>query len=47
MQVLTRANPTLTPAISETKVEAWGRPGNVVVYCVRSRIMDGRKTSDE
>ena len=47
MQVLTRGNPTLTPAISETKVEAWGRPGNVVVYRIRSRVMDGRKTSDE
>ncbi len=44
MQFITRANPTLTPAINRTQIDAWGRASNVVVYRIRPEAMDGRRT---
>ncbi|MDQ3817415.1 MAG: pyridoxamine 5'-phosphate oxidase family protein [Acidobacteriota bacterium] len=44
MQLITKSNPTLTPAISRTQVDAWGRAEEIVLYRVRPEIIDGRKT---
>ena len=44
MQTLTEKNPTLTPAISDTRVGAEERPGGMVVYRIRPKTIDGRKT---
>lgn len=43
MQLLTERNPTLSPAINETRLDAWGRPNNVTIYRLRPDIMDGRR----
>ncbi|HKC62992.1 MAG TPA: pyridoxamine 5'-phosphate oxidase family protein [Pyrinomonadaceae bacterium] len=44
MQLITRSNPTLTPAISRTQVDAWGRANEIALYRVRPEIIDGRRT---
>jgi hypothetical protein len=44
MQLVTERNPTLTPALNETKIGAWKRPGNVAVYRVRAEAIYGRHT---
>ncbi len=44
MQLITRRNPSLTPAISLTQTDAWGRANNVAVYRLRAEVMDGRQT---
>jgi nitroimidazol reductase NimA-like FMN-containing flavoprotein (pyridoxamine 5'-phosphate oxidase superfamily) len=44
MQHITDKNPTLTPAISRTQLDAWDRANEVVIYRIRPEIMDGRKT---
>jgi nitroimidazol reductase NimA-like FMN-containing flavoprotein (pyridoxamine 5'-phosphate oxidase superfamily) len=44
MQLITERNPTLTPALNETKIEAWKRFNNVVIYRVRPHSIHGRKT---
>lgn len=46
MQLITASNPTLTPAISRTQVDAWGRANEIALYRVRPEIIDGRKTVD-
>jgi hypothetical protein len=46
MQLITRRNPTLTPAINLTQIDAWGRANEVVLYRLRPEIIDGRKTVD-
>jgi nitroimidazol reductase NimA-like FMN-containing flavoprotein (pyridoxamine 5'-phosphate oxidase superfamily) len=46
MQLITRTNPTLTPAINRTQIDAWGRANEVVLYRIRPSIIDGRKTTD-
>ena len=45
MQLVTRHNPTLTPALNETKIGAWTRLNKVVVYRVRPDAIYGRKTA--
>jgi uncharacterized protein len=45
MQLITERNPTLTPALNETKVGAWKRFNNVVIYRVRPHSIHGRKTA--
>lgn len=45
MQIITERNPTLTPAINRTDVDAWGRSNTVAVYRIRPEIIDGRKTA--
>jgi nitroimidazol reductase NimA-like FMN-containing flavoprotein (pyridoxamine 5'-phosphate oxidase superfamily) len=47
MQLITRRNPSLTPAVSLNQHDAWGRANNVAVYRLRAEVMDGRQTSDE
>ncbi|HEX8495292.1 MAG TPA: pyridoxamine 5'-phosphate oxidase family protein [Pyrinomonadaceae bacterium] len=44
MQFITESNPSLTPALNLTQIDAWGRANNVVLYRVRPNIIDGRKT---
>lgn len=44
MQLITRSNPTLTPAINRTQIDAWGRASNVVLYRIRPESTDGRRT---
>jgi len=44
MQLITERNPTLTPALHDTKIGAWKRPANVVVYRVRADALYGRQT---
>jgi nitroimidazol reductase NimA-like FMN-containing flavoprotein (pyridoxamine 5'-phosphate oxidase superfamily) len=44
MRLITEANPTLTPALNLTQIDAWGRANHVAVYRVRPEVIDGRKT---
>jgi len=44
MQLITEKNPTLTPALNRTELDAWGRSNSVAVYRIRPHIIDGRKT---
>lgn len=44
MSRITASNPTLTPAINATQIDAWGRANTVAVYRIRPEIIDGRKT---
>jgi uncharacterized protein len=45
MQLITRSNPSLTPAINKTEVGSWHRMTNVVIYRVRGEAFYGRKTA--
>ena len=47
MQLITESNPTLTPAINKTQLDAWSRANNIAVYRIRPSIIDGRKTRNE
>lgn len=44
MQLITERNPTLTPALNATQLDAWGRANITVIYRVRPDAVDGRKT---
>ncbi len=44
MQLITERNPTLTPALNETKIGAWQRINNIAVYRVRADAIYGRHT---
>jgi uncharacterized protein len=44
MQLITERNPTLTPAINKTQLDAWQRANNIAIYRLRPSIIDGRKT---
>jgi nitroimidazol reductase NimA-like FMN-containing flavoprotein (pyridoxamine 5'-phosphate oxidase superfamily) len=44
MSLITQRNPSLTPAISATSVDAWGRAVDVALYRITPEIVDGRKT---
>jgi nitroimidazol reductase NimA-like FMN-containing flavoprotein (pyridoxamine 5'-phosphate oxidase superfamily) len=44
MQLITERNPTLTPAINKTQLDAWTRANTIAIYRVRPVIIDGRKT---
>lgn len=44
MQLITQRNPSLTPAISATQVDAWGRSNTIALYRIVPEVMDGRKT---
>lgn len=44
MQLVTERNPTLTPALNETKIGAWKRVNHVVMYRVRPDATYGRHT---
>lgn len=44
MQLITERNPSLTPAISATQMDAWGRAVDIALYRIHPEIIDGRKT---
>lgn len=44
MQKICSRNPTATPAISVTAVDAWTRQTTVAFYRIHTEMMDGRKT---
>ena len=44
MQLITERNPTLTPALNETKIGAWKRFNKTAVYRVRPEAIYGRQT---
>ena len=45
MRLITERNPTLTPAINQTKIGAWTRLNRIAVYRVRPDAIYGRKTA--
>ena len=45
MQHITKANPTLTPALNKMWVDSWGRASNVTLYRIRPDMISGRKTT--
>lgn len=45
MQLIASRNPSLAPALSETKIGAWRRPSNLSVYRVRPEAIYGRRTA--
>lgn len=44
MQHILDRNPSLTPAISATSLDAWGRAVDIALYRITAEIIDGRKT---
>jgi len=44
MQLLTKRDPTLSPAINATRIDVWGRSNTVALYRIKPELMDGRKT---
>ena len=44
MQLITERNPMLAPALNDTRIGAWRRPRNAVVYRVRPEAIYGRQT---
>jgi nitroimidazol reductase NimA-like FMN-containing flavoprotein (pyridoxamine 5'-phosphate oxidase superfamily) len=44
MQLIVERNPSLTPAISATQMDTWGRAVNVALYRIMPELIDGRKT---
>jgi len=44
MQLITKRNPTLTPAISRMWVDAWGCANVVTIYRIHPEIISGRQT---
>ena len=45
MQLIAERNPTLEPAVNETKIGSWRRFNNIVIYRVRPHSLHGRKTA--
>ena len=44
MGLITERNPSLTPAISATQIDTWGRAVDIALYRIAPDIIDGRKT---
>lgn len=44
MKLITERNPSLTPAISSTEVDAMGRGVDIALYRITPEIIDGRQT---
>jgi len=44
MKLITERNPSLTPAISATQLDALGRAVDIALYRIIPDLMDGRKT---
>jgi len=44
MQHILNRNPSLTPAISATSLDTWGRAVDIALYRITPEILDGRKT---
>lgn len=46
MQLIKERNPTLTPAINTTWIDAWGRSNVIAIYCIHPSEITGNKTSE-
>ena len=44
MKLITERNPSLTPAISATQLDAWGRAVDIALYRITPELIDGRQT---
>jgi hypothetical protein len=44
MELIKERNPTLTPAINETKIGPWRRLNKIAVYRLRPEALYGRKS---
>ena len=44
MKLITERNPSLTPAISSTELDALGRAVHIALYRITPELIDGRKT---
>ena len=44
MQMIVERNPALTPAISATQLDTWGRAVDIALYRIIPELIDGRKT---
>jgi uncharacterized protein len=44
MRIITERNPSLTPALSATQLDAWGRAVEIALYRLQPEVIDGRKT---
>jgi uncharacterized protein len=45
MQLIVARNPTLTPAISATQLDTWGRAVDIALYRITPELIDGRQTA--
>jgi len=45
MQLIVERNPLLTPAISATQLDTWGRAVDIALYRIKPDLIDGRKTT--
>ena len=46
-ELIFERNPTLTPALNQTKIGAWTRSNHILVYRVRPHAIHGRKSIGE
>jgi len=44
MKLITERNPSLTPAISATQLDTWGRAVDIAIYLITPELIDGRQT---
>ena len=44
MKLITDRNPSLTPAISATQLDTWGRAVDIALYRISPELIDGRQT---
>jgi uncharacterized protein len=44
MKLITERNPSLTPAISDTQLDTWGRAVDIALYRITPALIDGRQT---
>ena len=44
MKLITDRNPSLTPAISATQLDTWGRAVDIALYRITAELIDGRET---
>jgi nitroimidazol reductase NimA-like FMN-containing flavoprotein (pyridoxamine 5'-phosphate oxidase superfamily) len=44
MKLITERNPLLTPAISATQLDTWGRAVDIALYRITPALIDGRRT---
>jgi nitroimidazol reductase NimA-like FMN-containing flavoprotein (pyridoxamine 5'-phosphate oxidase superfamily) len=45
MKLITERNPSLTPAISNTKLDTWGRSVDIALYRITPELIDGRQAT--
>lgn len=45
MKLITDRNPSLTPAISATQLDTWGRAVDIALYRISPELIDGRQTN--